>query len=401
MRTIKYIKCLTVVSLGLVLAACGGGGGGGDTGSGSGIVANTGSVTVLNGQVADGYLTNARVFLDRNGNRRQDNDEPWTNSGAQGRFSLDIQPGEGGLYPVVAEIIAGVTVDEDQSNQSISEGYILEAPAGHWSFVSPLTTLVKNELDKNPSLSFADAETRVRTKLGLSSGVSLFEDYLQQQTKPEMVDVHRAARITAALMGSLQADVEQNTGPIYAESHREASSLMISDQVMNNGAIIAQRLINAVDAVAVEEIKSSIMLGIDSAALNTTLLDRYSERILAANPVWDMTPPRVISQSPVVNGSASIDALISMTFDEALDPASVSVQTLKLSGPTGLVPGTVSYDPVLKQVKFSSEVYLMAFSSYRVDLTAVSDIYGNTVTNPISWSFTTIFDQLPPDLPNF
>lgn len=401
MRTAKYTKCLFGVSLCLVMAACGGGGGGGGGGdTGSEVVVGTGSVAVLSGQVADGYLVNARVFLDRNGNRRQDIGEPVTDSGAQGHFSLDVQPGEGGLYPVVAEIIAGLTVDEDQ-NQSVPEGYILEAPVGHWSFVSPLTTLVKNELDKNPSLVIADAENRIRIKLGLHSSVSLFEDYLQQQSKPEMVDAHRAARITAALMGSLHAKVEQNTDYAYAENHREASSLMISDQITNNGAIIAQRLTTAVDAAEVEKIKIFIMQGIDTTALTATLLDRYSERLLSVNPVWDMTPPAISHLNPDGDGSASIDGLISMTFNEELEPASVSRQTLQLSGPTGPVTGTVSYDPVLKQIKFSPEVYLMAFSTYRVDLTAVTDLAGNTLPTPMSWSFTTIFDQVPPELPNF
>ncbi len=155
MCTFKFIKMPLVASLLLIVTACGGGEDGGD------------SAVVLNGQVADGYLSGAIVFLDRNGNRMPDPGEPSTESGAQGHFSLDIEQGEGNLYPVVAEVIAGKTIDEDQPNQYVAESYQLEAPAGKWAFISPLTTLVNHELSKDSTLSLQEAEIRVLSQLGL------------------------------------------------------------------------------------------------------------------------------------------------------------------------------------------------------------------------------------------
>ena len=389
MRTFKFIKMPLIVSLLLIVTACGGGEDDGD------------SAVVLNGQVADGYLSGAIVFLDRNGNRMADPGEPSTESGAQGHFSLDIEQGEGNLYPVVAEVIAGQTIDEDQPNQYVAESYRLEAPAGKWAFISPLTTLVNHELNKDSTLSLQEAEIRILSQLGLGSNTSLFEDYVQAPSNTGLGRAHRAARIIAGLMGSLQKEIEMNLGVENAESQRAAISLMISDQIVNNCDAIGQGLVSAEDAIAIEETKTAVMQEINTTRLNAELLDRYVERMQVTNTVWDMTPPKVIKQRPLVDGNASIDVVVSLTFDEEIDPASISEETIQIIGPTGPMAGTIAYDPTLKELNFTTESYLMAFTSYQVYLTGIADNYGNSLEQPQSFNFTTIFDQRPPELPEF
>jgi hypothetical protein len=402
MNPVKNIKGLLILSLVSVLAACGGGGG--SDGGTSPVIIDPpvdNNSSVLTGQVADGYLVNARVFLDRNGNRTLDAGEPWTESGIHGVFSLEVPTGEGELYPVVAEIFAGQTIDEDQPSQTVSRSYILLAPVGRWSFISPLTSLIKAELDKNPSLSFTQAEVRVRSQLSLSAGISLVADYVQSQEQPELENAHRTAKIVAGLMGNLQTEIEQNVGEEQVEQYRIAISYLISDQVLTNGALISQALPAAVDAEAVAAITQSILTGIDLPGLDTELLGHYVDLIEQSNPVWDITPPKIVSKNPASAGETSIDATLSITFDEALDAASVLTDTLVLTGPTGPVNGTVRYNPDLKQISFAPENFLLAFTSYQVELDSVTDIYGNPSAPQAVWSFTTLFDQLPPDLPEF
>jgi hypothetical protein len=389
MRTFKFIKMPLIASLLFIVTACGGAEDGGD------------SAVVLNGQVADGYLSGARVFLDRNGNRMPDPGEPSTESGAQGHFSLDIEQGEGNLYPVVAEVIAGKTIDEDQPNQYVAESYQLEAPAGKWAFISPLTTLVNHELSKDSNLSLQEAENRVLSQLGLSSNISLFEDYIQAPSNTGLGRAHRAARIIAGLMGSLQKEIELNLGVENAEGKRTAISLMISDQIVNNSDAIALGLVSSEEAIAIEETKTAVLQGINTTRLDADLLDRYVERMQVTNTIWDMTPPKVINQRPLVDGNASIDVVVSLIFDEEIDPASISQETIQIIGPTGPMPGTIAYDPTLKEVNFTTESYLRAFTTYEVYLAGIADKYGNSLEQPQSFNFTTIFDQRPPELPEF
>lgn len=395
MRPFKFIKMPVIVCLLLFVTACGGGE------DDFGFPDSGGSAGVLNGQVADGYLSGARVFLDRNGNRIPDPGEPLTESGAQGHFSLDIPQGEGELYPVVAEVIAGQTIDEDQPNQYVAESYRLEAPAGKWAFISPLTTLVNNELNKNSTLTLQEAEMRIISRLGLSTNISLFEDYVQASNNTALESAHRAARIITGLMGRLQQEIELNLGIENAESHRAAISLMISDQIVNNSDTIALGLVSAEDAVAIEETKNAILNEINTTRLNAELLDRYVEQMQFTNTIWDMAPPKIIKQRPGMDGKASIDAIVSLAFDEEIDPASISEETIQIIGPTGPMPGTIAYDPSLKEVNFTTDSYLMAFTSYQVYLSGIADNYGNSLEQSQSFNFTTIFDQRPPELPEF
>lgn len=386
----KFIKSFVMLCLFLALVACSDGG--------IADIQGNSSPAVLSGQVADGYLSGARVFLDRNGNQRLDSGEPWTESGAQGHYSLDVQNGDGDRYPVVAEIIAGQTIDEDQAHLYVAESYRLTAPAGRWSFVSPLTTLIKSEMDKRPALSPQDAENIVKSQFGLAGSISLFKDYVNDN---DLEYAHRAARIIAGLMGGIQSGIELNVGASYAESQRAAVALMISDQVVNNCDAIAQALAMAEDSTAIEEILTGILSEIDTFKLDSELLARYVERMQSPGSVWDMTPPEITSQRPAAGGSASVDVTVSIALDEEIDAETLTGTSVQVFGPTGPVHGVVSYDSSLKQINFIPDSYLTAFSPFQVVIAGINDQYGNPLDQSQEWNFTTIFDQLPPELPEF
>ncbi|MFA0625338.1 hypothetical protein AB4571_15780 [Vibrio breoganii] len=91
----------------------------------------------------DGYLRNAEVWLDLNGNFARDDGEPSAITGEGGRAELDVTdidtPEQ---YSVVVRAIAGETVDEDTPDGTpITTSYVMSAPAGE-ADVTPLSTLV-------------------------------------------------------------------------------------------------------------------------------------------------------------------------------------------------------------------------------------------------------------------
>ncbi len=125
----KIISLFACLSL-LLLSACGGGGGGDSSAtSRAADDGSTATLTTLTGTVADGYLRDARVFLDRNNNRIYDNGEPTAQSTTGGVYTLNVSPGEGELFPVVVQVIAGQTVDED-TGTSVVNSYLLESLPG-------------------------------------------------------------------------------------------------------------------------------------------------------------------------------------------------------------------------------------------------------------------------------
>lgn len=398
----------------LVLSACGGGGGGDAPSSTKTADTSETAVTTLSGKVADGYLRGARVFLDRNGNRIYDNGEPTALSSAGGNFSLDVNPDEGDLYPVVAQVVAGQTVDED-SGLTVTEDYLLEAPKGRWAFISPLTKMVKTVQEQNPSYTELQAVLKVRSELGIDDNVSLFEDYIakgtggNEVTDPQLAKeysrTHKAARVVAALLGDLQADIKQNLGGQIADDEQAAVAYMISDKVLEQAPVVKQALDgerNNVQVADVDTLIGTTSGAIDSTELDADLLILYDQRISQDLPFWDMTPPEPVSLIPPADDTASVDVTVGVIFDEALDETLISDSLVSLSGPNGELSGTVSYNAAEKKLTFVPDQVLLPFSNYQVTVkTELSDSLGNNLGQDIVWSFTTIFDQSPPPLPDF
>lgn len=79
----------------------------------------------VNGKVADGYLDNAKVCLDKNENGKCDTGEPNTLS-VNGSYDLSIDTTDVGKYPILVEVTTS-TVDLDD-NQTVANEYTLTAP---------------------------------------------------------------------------------------------------------------------------------------------------------------------------------------------------------------------------------------------------------------------------------
>ncbi len=398
----------------LLLCACGGGGGG-DSTSGSKTADSGGSsLSTLSGTVADGYLRNARVFLDRNNNRLYDNGEPMAMSGAGGAFSLEVNPGDGELYPVVVDVIAGQTVDED-TGLTVTQSYLLEAPAGHWQFISPLTRMVKIIREKNPSFTELQAVLKIRSDFGINDSVSLFEDYLAKGTggidagdvlsATEYSRAHKAAQVIAALMGSLQTNIEQNLGGQLANGDLQPVAYLVSDKIEGQAASIRQALDderNTGQPVDVNALIVTTTAAIDAGNLDANMLADYLVRISQALPTWDMQPPALLSRTPPVNDTAPVDINIGVIFDEPLDETLLAGELILLSGPNGLLPGSLSYDANELKLTFTPSQYLLPFSDYQVTVKSeLADSLGNQLAQDETWTFSTIFDLQPPALPDF
>ena len=402
-----YLFALLILSL---LSGCSNGDGEGSNGTSKAASAeNSSTEVILTGVVADGYLKNAKVFLDRNENRVYDNGEPLAQSTVGGVFSLDVNPGEGELYPVVAQIIAGETIDED-SGVTIVNDYFLESLPGRWEFISPLTTLVKLECDKNPSFSPLQAEIEIRSQFGLDDSISLYTDYIvpangEAVVAEEYGRAHRAAQVAANIMGSLRTRLSHNLNGQIADTEQVIAAYMISDQILRQVSQIKVALDNERNQVEVMDVSSvtdAILDTSDTESLNADLLFRYQQRLEQDFATWDMQAPQLQSQSPAAGDTASVDAIISIVFDEDLDETLLVDGVITLSGPNGVVSGSLDYDIDAARLSFIPSQLLVPFSHYQVAVDgALADLLGNPLGVAITWEFTTTFDQTPPSLPVF
>ena len=94
---VVIVKTFIVIVLIATMTACSGGGGGSSESAGSAAAPDVSNNTVttagssISGYVADGYLADARVFLDRNLNRAYDNGEPMAMTASDGSYTLALK----------------------------------------------------------------------------------------------------------------------------------------------------------------------------------------------------------------------------------------------------------------------------------------------------------------------
>ncbi|MFF7238849.1 DUF4082 domain-containing protein [Streptomyces collinus] len=98
------------------------------------------------------------------------------------------------------------------------------------------------------------------------------------------------------------------------------------------------------------------------------------------------TPPTVTSTSPTSGATATaITAPVSATFSSAVDTDSVTLTVKDADGDT--VPGALTY-PASNKAVFTPSTQLSLHTTYTASVQA-SDVWGNAMADPVTWSFTT------------
>ncbi len=108
----------------------------------------------------------------------------------------------------------------------------------------------------------------------------------------------------------------------------------------------------------------------------------------------DTTRPAVMATSPS-NGATAVainEPPVTITFSKAMNPATINWTTFVLtSTTTGTVAGAVTYDTASHVATFTSSTVLDHNVKHVAAIAStVSDLAGNTLGSPYSWSFTTI-----------
>jgi hypothetical protein len=153
---------------------------------------------------------------------------------------------------------------------------------------------------------------------------------------------------------------------------------------------------------------ASLALSTQYTATITTGVTNLSGTALANAYSWtfttgtglDTTPPQLVSTSPAnTAANVALNSAVSGTFNEAMNPLTISTSTFTLTGPTSVI-GTVSYDALDFIATFTPNANLLPSTQYTATITSgVTDLAGNSlaaggVSNP--WIFTTGAAVVPP-----
>lgn len=236
---------------GAMLAAAGCGSGSGSGGSSS-----------VSGVVADGYIQGATVFLDKNGNKVLDADEPTATTGTGGAYTLEgVSAADVAAYPVVVQVPVGAT-DEDRGR--VTTEYILTAPAGKPEFVSPLTTLVQQQVE-DTGVTAEQAEAAVKATIGLSETTSLFTDFKANAGNADYAFAANVAKVVATAIAENKEAIETAAGAGNVDVN--AVTRLVVAEVVRNVAQIAEAVKSAPDMSDEDAIRT---MATTAVAVSTT-----------------------------------------------------------------------------------------------------------------------------------
>jgi hypothetical protein len=141
--------------------------------------------------VIDGPIQKAQVCLDTNNSGACDTGEPTAETDASGKANLVVDSTLVGKYPVIA-VVGTNAIDMDRPTEAITTPFTMKAPADKTAVVTPLTTLVQEQISAT-GVTSTEAEKQVKQQTGIN--VSLFEDFTKGTT-----DDHKAAATLARMV---------------------------------------------------------------------------------------------------------------------------------------------------------------------------------------------------------
>ena len=114
----------------------------------------------------------------------------------------------------------------------------------------------------------------------------------------------------------------------------------------------------------------------------------WVDTVFATQGPTDTTPPTVTTKSPAAGATnVAINASVSATFSEAVQGSSISFVLKDASGTT--LPSTLSYNVGTLTATITPNAPLVVGVTYTATVSGATDIYGNVMTVPVTWSFTT------------
>lgn len=199
-----------VAALSALVAGCGGGGGG-DSGP-----------IALSGKVIDGYIGGATVCLDVNSNLRCDAGEPTATSAADGSYSLTYEGSVDGMQ--ILAVVAPGAVDSELG--TITKAFDLLAPAENASVVTPLTTLVANEM-LNRGIDAEEAQRAIKAQFNFE-GDLLGRDFIAANDTETLQVAQVVAASIAAVKEELRT-VANSDASVAALSQKDMLKAVITE----------------------------------------------------------------------------------------------------------------------------------------------------------------------------
>ena len=199
--------------------------------------------TSVSGKAIDGYLESALVCLDRNNNNNCDSDEPMSITKKDGSYTLTgVTDEDKQKYAILVKAILGQTKDSDDNGTTVTNAFFLKTPASKPDVVSPLTTMVQNKLESDPTLDVDTAIATVKKSLGVADDINITADYMalkkvDNNNSATYEKLHQVSQVIADTIG----ESLKKSNISLDDSDAVDASTVILDNLNNNLKTISKQ----------------------------------------------------------------------------------------------------------------------------------------------------------------
>ena len=110
--------------------------------------------------------------------------------------------------------------------------------------------------------------------------------------------------------------------------------------------------------------------------------------------VTDVIPPVIVERAPQLRAAAPVTSVVTVTFNEAMDPATIAATLELRDSSSALVPATVTNTAATRTATVEPIDGLVYSRTYGVRVRGshggVSDLAGNALASDAVWTFTTV-----------
>jgi len=194
---------------------------------------------------------------------------------------------------------------------------------------------------------------------------------------------------------AIDVPTNQNIAATFSKGMNPATITNSNYTLTGPGSTPVIGTVTYVGLIATFNPTSDLAFDTTYTATITTAVRDLAGNHLATNYTWsfttgaepDTTPPTVTLVNPANSTTdVALNKSIAATFDKGMNPATITNLNYTIAG----VPGTVTYDAITHIATFKPTSNFATNTTYTATIsTGVSDLAGNHLAAPYTWSFTT------------
>jgi DNA-binding protein Fis len=263
------------------------------------------SSSSVSGQAIDGYLESALVCLDKNANNNCDAGEPMSITDIEGNYNLDgITASDKEKYAILVKAILGQTKDSDDNGTTIKNAFFLKAPASDASVVSPLTTMVQNKLENDPTLTVDTAIQDLKKTLNVSDDIDIMGDYVSKESNNTDSDTYKQLhKVAEVIADSIGQSLKENNIDADGTDVSDAGMIILDDLDTK----LSDVMVKASDEnFSVDNYVSDVNISIDSDTLSS-IKDKKEKIALVAESTVKVSDSKIFENAVKDDGLYEYD----------------------------------------------------------------------------------------------